>query len=103
MSYPKLPSNIGKKGKLVLPPNNQRIGFTIIDEITKTQSDLSSKVIVLQKVRFDDARLELRLGYYIIGKKPKMLGRWVWGQYATLLPIRDFAALVRKAQKRGWF
>jgi hypothetical protein len=28
--------------------------------------------------KFEDKRIEVRLGYYIIGKKPKLRGRWVW-------------------------
>jgi hypothetical protein len=54
-------------------------------------------VVVLQLVRFDDGRKEIRLGYYIIGKKPKMRGRWVWGQYATFMLTRVFQSLIRKA------
>jgi hypothetical protein len=44
--------------------------------------------------KFEDKRIEVRLGYYIIGKKPKMRGRWVWDQFAALLPLRDFRALI---------
>jgi len=32
-----------------------------------------------------------------------MKGKWVWGQFATLLPPKDFVAILRKAAKRGWF
>jgi len=42
----------------------------------------------------------VRLGYYIIGKKPKMKGPWVWGQYATLMPMRDFRDLIRMAEEK---
>jgi hypothetical protein len=42
------------------------------------------------------------IGYYVIGKKPRMAGKWVWGQFATMLPIGDFVKLVKLAQDRGW-
>lgn len=103
MRYPSLQARIGKKGTLVIPLSGERMKFEVIDEIRRFQSSLPSKTIVLEKIRFEDGRIELRLGYYIIGKKPKMLGRWVWGQYATLLPVEDLAALVGEARRRGWF
>ena len=57
----------------------------------------------MQRIEFqEDGRIQLRLGYYIIGKKPKVLGRWVWGQYAALLPLGDFGRLVQQAEKKGW-
>jgi hypothetical protein len=46
--------------------------------------------------------VEVRLGYYIIGKLPKMHGKWVWGQFATFLPLGDFRKLIGLAEKKGW-
>ena len=99
---PELPSHIGKRGKLIVPPNGIKIGYTIKDEICVFQSTLPSKILCLQSIEFDDGRKEIRLGYYIIGKKPKMLGRWVWGQYAALMPLQDFKKLIKRAEKKGW-
>ncbi len=102
MNIPHLESKIGHTGSLTLPPDGHRIHFTIVDEIQKAQSDYPHKMICLQKVQFNDGRIELRLAYYILGKKPKMRGKWVWGQFATLLPVKDFKAIVKQAQKKGW-
>lgn len=68
------------------------------------------KILCLQRLEFHPeghlrgkpTKVEVRLGYYIIGKKPKMRGKWVWGQFAALMPIKDFRHLVREAKKRGW-
>jgi len=49
-----------------------------------------------------DGRIEYRLGYYMIGVKPRMAGKWTWGQYATLIPARDFRALIKQAERRDW-
>lgn len=87
---------------MVFPPFGIRLRFTITDEIRKFQSDNRDKLIVLQRIEFEHGRKEIRLGYYIIGKKPKMKGRWVWGQFATLMPLRDFKTLIHRAVKRGW-
>lgn len=102
--YPPLPSTVGKKGKTVEPITARKMHFRVLDEVVQIQSDLGSKAIYLQKVEFEeDKRIELRLGYYIIGKKPGMLGRWVWGQYATFMPIADFEQIIEKAKRKGWF
>jgi hypothetical protein len=102
MLYPPLPSRIGKPGTLT-QIDGKRQHFVVLDEVTQVQSTYSGKVICLQKIRFDETGVtELRLGYYIIGKKPRMAGKWVWGQYATLMPIRDFKAILRKATQRKW-
>jgi len=66
--------------------------YRITDQVAQPQSDKPKKLLCLQRIAFDDdGRIELRLAYYIIGKKGKMRGRWVWGQYAAFLPAKDFA------------
>ena len=63
-----------------------------------------NKVIVFQKLRFEDNnRQEFRFGYYMLGVKKGAKGRWVWGQYCLLIPKRDLRALIRKAKKKRWF
>ena len=102
-TLPVLPSKIGKRGKLVLPPDKRVLHYTITDEVRVPQSDMPEKILCLQRIEFDeDKRVEVRLGYYIIGKLPKMRGRWVWGQFAALMPLQDFRALIQQAEKKGW-
>jgi hypothetical protein len=103
MVDPALPSRVGKRGVLKMPPDGVLDRFTISDEIVRAQSGNPSKMICLQRVTFDGGRREVRLGYYIIGKLPKMRGRWVWGQYATFMPLSDFKALVDEAKRLKWF
>jgi len=83
-------------------PDGKRVHFTITDETYVKQSDSCKKLIYLQKIAFDDGRVELRLGYYIIGKRPRMRGRWTWGQFATMLPAKDFKRIVGCAKRLGW-
>lgn len=108
---PDLPNNIGKRRR-AKDPSGSFFNFTILDEIRIFQSTHPQKAIYLQRIRFDDERIEFRLGYYVIGKKPKMAGKWVWGQFATMLPAEDFMRLVQQAQEKdgssnehvyGWF
>jgi len=100
-TYPENPNHVDTKGKTV-DPDGTISKYTIVDEIIIPQSDAPQKLIYLQKIVFDDKKVELRLCYYIIGKKPKMKGRWVFGQYATFLPQKDFKTIVNKARKKGW-
>lgn len=102
MTYPPAPSNIGKR-RSAHKPEGGHFHFTVADEIHIEQSDLPSKLIYLQRIKFEpDGRMELRLGYYIIGKKPAMRGRWVWGQFATMMPEADFRKLIDLAKTKGW-
>ena len=44
--------------------------------------------------------LEYRFGYYILGKIGKMNGRWTWGQYCPLIPVKDFEKLIKLAKEK---
>jgi hypothetical protein len=96
------PNNIGKRGKLVSP--DKRVSYIkIIDEIRKQQSTYPPKVIYLQLVQLEGNRIELRLCYYIVGKIGRTKGKWVFGQFATLLPTEDFQVIINEAKLRNWF
>ena len=103
MSYPEWPNRIGERGENELPDGSIE-KFTIEDEIGLAQSNLpGNKVFYLQKIQFDDGKTELRLGYYIIGKKEgRMKGKWVWGQFAPFVPAEDFRAIMDAAHRKGW-
>jgi len=98
--YPARPNNIGKIGK-ARHPDGRIEQYTIVDEICLPQAGSETKLIYLQRIQFDGDKSELRLCYYIIGKLPKMKGKWVFGQYATFLPASDFKAITDEARKRG--
>jgi len=97
----KPPDHIGKNGSAKFPDGEVR-GYTIVDEIKHRQSTYGGKFFYLQKIKFDDGVLEYRFCYYIIGKKPSVKGRWVFGQFAPLIPKRDFEAIIKKAVRKGF-
>ena len=78
------------------------VSYTVEDEIHRRQGDDGGKVLVLQRLRWNDGRDELRLAYYMIGQRGRSRGRWVFGQYAAMLPPDDFRWLVDEARVRGW-
>jgi len=99
--YPRAPTHTGKQYS-AKNPDGSRFHFTITDEIHIKQTGKPNKLIYLQRLTFDDGRKELRLGYFIIGKKRRMRGRWVWGQYATMIPVADFRRIINRAKQEGW-
>ncbi len=107
MTLPVLPSTVGKKGT-AKDPDGRKHRFVVVDEVRQEHTGhAEGKIIVLQKIRGEDSwgglnETEFRLGYYIIGKKPAMRGKWVWGQFAAMVPLEDFKALLEKARAKGW-
>lgn len=103
MEYPPLRSHIGNPGVLTFPDGSQQ-HFIIAKEIQRPHTGVDTKIICLQLLRFDeDGREQVRVGYYVIGKKPRMLDHWIWGQYAATMPLEDFTWLIRQAEEKGWF
>lgn len=101
MRYPPPPNHIGHVIETQHPDGSSR-RHTIVDEIRIYQRGSRKKLIYLQKIKRTRGREELRLGYFIIGKKQAMRGRWVWGQYATFLPASDLNRIIGMAQRKGW-
>lgn len=63
-------------------------------------TEYPEKVFILQEVVSQRNKL-LRLGYYIIGKKQKMRGKWAWGQFCPFITAKDLKILIKKAEKAG--
>jgi len=101
--HPPLPSTVGKRGRSVMPPDGETVQYEVIDEVRAFQDRTKDKVVMLQLMRLGSGKKEVRVGYYIIGKLPKMRGKWVWGQYAAFMPLTVFSRLIASATKRGWF
>lgn len=91
------PNNVGQR-RTVEAINGMPMTYTIEDEILHQQSELPEKLLCFQRLRFEHGSYELRLAYYMLGARRY----WVWGQYATMIPASDFAAITREAQIRGW-
>lgn len=97
-----IPQNIGKKGRVVDIAGQPRT-FLILDEVVRPETNNPEKVIYLQKIQFqDNQKIVYRLAYYIIGKKPKMAGKWVFGQFATTMAAEDMVYVFQAAKERGW-
>ena len=106
---PPLPSTVGKRGSFK-DPDGTRLHFTVTDEVRQVLSEFIyapegepvGAIAVLQLLEYEIGGKELRLGYYVLGKKPGMRGKWLWGQFAASMAIGDFRALIEKAREKGW-
>jgi hypothetical protein len=106
MTSPPFRSNLGKRGSIQTIDGGERT-YTIVDEISREQQVPEKgtlKMLCLQKLRFDDdSSIQYRFGYYMLGLRPgRSQGRWVWGQYAPLIPTEHIGLILREALKRGW-
>jgi len=97
----KLPKLKIRDSGSLLGIDGKRENFKIGRYVTLRQSNYPGKIFVLQEILFENRKKELRIGYYIIGKKPKARGKWVWGQYCPLFPRKDLIKLIEKAKKKG--
>lgn len=95
----RLPKLIIKDTGSIIDINGKRKNFKIGRYVTLRQSRYPEKIFVLQEILFEDGKKELRLGYYIIGKKPRAKDKWVWGQYCPFFPKQDLIKLIEKAKK----
>jgi len=97
------PNNIGKIRKVKDIHGKDDI-FVIADEIRLPQHNNPNKLIVFQKLEHQTNKklTEYRFGYYMIGVKEGMKGKWVWGQFCLMIPSIDLKKLLKQANDKGW-
>ena len=96
-AYPQHPNHVDTKGH-AKGADGRRSQYTVLDEICIPQTGAPHKLIYLQKLQFENRKIELRLCYFIIGQS----GRWVFGRFATMLPANDYEKITNEAKRRGW-
>lgn len=80
-----------------MPPDGEIIRYTVIDEVRTFQDSSRNKLLTLQLMELDNSKRKVRVGYYIIGKLPRMRGKWVWWQCAAFIPLPVFRRLINMA------
>ena len=90
----KYPDKEVLQGKII---DEIRVDSQIIDENAagKTYANL------VQKIKLEDERDLFRFCYYYINfdnDKP----RWIFGQYALAILIKEYEELIRKMKEKGW-
>lgn len=101
-SHPKPPSRIGKttRRKYI---NGNPMTYTVQDEIVPIPQNNPATAIYLQMLQFeDDGRKEMPLCYYMVGHRPRAKGKWLYGQFASMIRKEDFEQIIVKAREKGW-
>lgn len=50
---------------------------------------------------YSEGDIVYRIGYFIVGKIGNAKGRWIWGQFAPMIPQEDLGPLLEKARQEG--
>ena len=99
---PPPPSRIGKVTRRKYIDGRPMI-YTVVDEIVHITKSNPRKALCLHLLKFeDDGRTEMRFCYYMIGRKPRGRGRWLFGQFAPMIRRADFEEILARARKKGW-
>jgi hypothetical protein len=101
MTHPPLPSRIGKSTR-TRRIDGTPLHYTVEDEVSFVAPSNPGKAFYLHKLRFEDGRVEFRICYYMIAYKPRMKGKWAFGQFAPMMTGEEMAMLFRRAQEKGW-
>jgi hypothetical protein len=99
MELPK--SRIGKVTKRKTIHGNPMI-YEVIDEEIFRSLSYKSKAFCLQKLRFNDGSVVFRISYYMIAVKPRMRGKWAFGQFAPMMTKKEMELIYKLAIRKGW-
>jgi hypothetical protein len=98
---PPLPTRLNKiTTRLTI--DGQPMSYTVVDEAVFLAAANEKKAFCLERLKHADGREEFRLSYYMIGEKPRMKGKWVWGQFAPMMTKEDMALIFEQAKAKGW-
>jgi len=82
--------------------------FRVEDEIAFLACSNPKKAFRVQQLRmwdekgFDSGLMEYRICYYMIANKPRMKGKWAFGQFAPMFTSAEFTLLLTVIQEKGW-
>jgi len=76
--------------------------YTVMDDfIFKALSD-DRKAFSIQKLKFEDDHEEYRIMYYMIAEKPRMKGKWAFGQFAPMMTKSELKMIFDLMREKGW-
>jgi len=98
---PPLPSRLNKTTKTKNIDGNP-FEFKIVEEEIFPAPSNSRKAFCLHKIRHASGKEEFRIGYYMISQRPRMKGKWAWGQYAPIMTAEEMRMIFERAKAKGW-
>ena len=97
---PPLPKRLGKKTETA-GIDGSPLKYTVIDEEVFLAKSNPNKAFCLHKFRHADGREEFRIGYYMIAHKPRMKGKWAWGQFAPMMIKKEMNEIFGMLKAKG--
>ena len=76
--------------------------YKVVQEKVFEAKSTPGKAFCLHKIQNPDGSNGFRLGYYMIGQKPRMKGKWVWGQFAPMMTKKELADIFAQVKALGW-
>jgi len=98
---PPLPSRLGKTTR-TKGIDGHPVEFTVVDEDVFPALSNEGKAFCLHKIRHSTGKEEFRIGYYMIAHRPRMKGKWAWGQYAPIMTAQEMQMIFERAKTKGW-
>ena len=98
---PPLPKRLGKKTKTTGIDGSPLI-YTVVGEDIFLAKSNPNKAFCLHKIHHEDGREGFRIGYYMIAHKPRMRGKWAWGQFAPMMTKDEMAEIFDRLKINGW-
>lgn len=98
---PSLPSRIGKTTERKKIDGSPLV-FTVEDEEVFAAPSNPDKAFCLQMLRFSDGQVGYRVCYYMIAHKPRMKGKWAFGQFAPMMTAEELKVVFEKIKAKGW-
>ena len=99
--YPPLPKRLGKK-TVTKGIDGTPLVYTVVDEEVFLAKATPGKAFCIHKIRREDGREGFRIGYYMIAHKPRMKGKWAWGQFAPMMSKEEMIEIFDKIKNKGW-
>ena len=97
---PPLPSRLGKTTK-TKGIDGHPVEFTVVDEDIFRAPSNPGKAFCLHKIQHTSGKVEFRIGYYMIAHRPRMKGKWAWGQYAPIMTAEEMQMIFERARAKG--
>ena len=96
-----LPTRIGKVTRRKKIDGTPLV-YTVVEEDVFVAPSNPNKAFAFQKLQFDDGHVQFRLCYYMIAHKPRMKGKWAFGQFSAFMTPDELALVVQRALANGW-
>ncbi|MFA6321433.1 MAG: hypothetical protein WCY36_06220 [Candidatus Omnitrophota bacterium] len=102
MSTPPFPKRLGKKTKTKGIDGSPFV-YTVIDEDIFLAKSNPNKAFCLHKIIHENGKEGFRIGYYMIAHKPRMKGKWAWGQFAPMMTKEEMLEIIDRLKAKKWF